>query len=68
MSACKHKFAFLRNESFYRENGRYSYIYTSVDYFFCEKCLEEQEKKKVHHSSELTNMPDWARAITKKVI
>jgi hypothetical protein len=70
MAECKHKYVFKSNDSFYRENGRYSYIYTSIDYFFCEKCLDEQVKKKersfgVHELPH--NLPDWARFITNKV-
>lgn len=64
---CKHKFIHLWNNSFYREDGRYSYIYTSVDTFFCEHCLEEKEKKKEISVSQGETLPDWARSITKKV-
>jgi hypothetical protein len=67
-SNCEHKYVFMRNEQFYQENGRYSNIYTSIDYFFCEKCLDEQSRKKVHHSSDLHNTPEWAKLINKKVI
>lgn len=65
---CEHKFVFIRNDSFWREEGRYSKIVTSIDYFFCEKCLEEQIKKKEQHLSTIDPVPDWARSITKKVI
>lgn len=66
---CDHKFVHLRNESYYRSASRYSWQYVSVDYFFCEKCLEETEKKKdvTVGDYELHKLPDWAKVITKKI-
>lgn len=65
---CKHKFVFKANETFYRESGRYHNTYTSIDYFFCEKCLELKEVRKQETVSiyETDKIPDWARVITKK--
>lgn len=69
MIHCDHKFVFLRNESFYRENGRYCNTYICIDYFFCEKCLKEEVKKKQVDINEGDNykMPDWAKTINRKV-
>jgi hypothetical protein len=66
---CDHKYVFLSNDSFYRENGRYAYLYTSINYFFCEKCLAEKPiKKEVNIQDYMRDaIPDWARSITKKV-
>jgi hypothetical protein len=64
---CKHKFVHLGNNSFYRENGRYSYLYRSVDTFFCENCLEEKEKVKEISVNTGEELPDWAKTITQKV-
>jgi hypothetical protein len=69
MSApCKHKFVHKSTDSFYRDNGRYSKIYTSIDYYFCEKCLHEEEKKKTLSIADHETLPDWAKSITKKVL
>ena len=67
---CEHKFAHLRTESFWRNASRYSREYICVDYFFCEKCLEEQTKKKVIclNDHEIPQkLPDWATMITEQV-
>lgn len=69
MRVCKHEFVFKKNDSFYRENGRYNYIYTSIDYYFCNKCLFEKEIKKQATCSNgrQDELPDWARTIKEKV-
>lgn len=66
---CKHKFVHLRNDSYKRTASRYSWDFVSIDYYFCEKCLEEKQVKKEHHcnDSELYKIPDWAKTITNKV-
>lgn len=65
---CNHKYVHKTTDSFWRENGRYSKTYTCIDYFFCEKCLDEQSKKKEINLGDIDNVPDWARGITKKVL
>ena len=67
---CKHKFVHKGTDSFYQSNSRYSFKYTLIDYYFCEKCLEEKEIKKevILNDGEISyKMPDWAKTITKKV-
>jgi hypothetical protein len=66
---CSHKYVFMRNDSFYRSNGRYSYLYTSINYYFCEKCLDEKETKQEESfgDHQRHNLPDWAKSISKKV-
>lgn len=66
---CDHKYVHIKNESYYEENGRYAYLYVSIDYFFCERCLDEQTKRKAFHvsNSMLHTLPDWAKTITKKI-
>jgi hypothetical protein len=66
---CRHKFVFKKTDSFWSENGRYSRIYILIDYFFCEKCLDEQAKKKRFDCAdhEIHSLPDWAKLITKKI-
>lgn len=68
---CEHKFVHLRNESFKRTASRYSWEFVSIDYFFCEKCLEEKVVRKEIRlgDHELPHkLPDWATTITTKVI
>lgn len=66
---CEHKFVLKRNDSFYTENGRYSYIYTSIDYYFCEKCLLQKEMANQATCGEGRHdeLPNWARLISKKI-
>ena len=67
---CDHKFVHRNNEGFYCPASRYSMKYTSVDYYFCEKCLEEKEVKKevTLNDHEIPHkLPDWAKLITTKV-
>ncbi len=67
---CKHKFIFRNNDNFYHSAGRYSYKYVSIDYYYCEKCLEEISKKKevtIADSDRPFSLPDWAKPIIKKV-
>lgn len=67
--ACKHKFVFKSNDSYYHSASRYSWKYVSVDNYFCEKCLINHEDKKqiTINDGDLVNLPDWAKTITKKV-
>jgi hypothetical protein len=65
--ACRHRFVFLRNESWY-EKHRYCSYYYSIDFFFCEKCLEEKTTKKESGSVGIYEQePDWALSITTKI-
>jgi hypothetical protein len=64
---CKHKYVFLRNDSFKRDNGRYAMIYTSIDYYFCEKCLMQREVKTEQSFGDYEEKPDWAKLITRKI-
>ena len=65
--SCKHKFVHRNNDSYYRAESRYSYKYTSIDYYYCEKCLEEKEVRKEESVQQGHEVPDWAKTITKKV-
>lgn len=68
--SCEHKYVFRNNDSFYRSMGRYSMEYVSVDYYFCEKCLDEKSVKKDIRLGDYEipdKLPDWARLITNKV-
>lgn len=66
--SCQHKYVLKRTDEFYRESGRYANTYTSIDYFFCERCLDEKENKKTITLSINDTLPDWAKLITKKVL
>ena len=67
--SCEHKFVHLRNESYWRTMGRYSREFISIDYYFCEKCLEEKSVRKSHRCEdhELSDIPDWAKIINNKI-
>lgn len=69
MECKEHKFVFIRNESYYTWVSRYSLQYVSIDYFFCEKCLQyEQVKKEATVSNSMADqLPDWAKGITRKI-
>jgi len=49
--------------------GRYSREFVSIDYYFCEKCLEEKSVRKSHRCEdhELSDIPDWAKIINNKI-
>lgn len=66
---CEHKFVHLRNDSYYRSASRYSWEYVCIDYYFCEKCLEEKEVKKDVRLGdyELDRLPDWTKTIKNKI-
>lgn len=62
----KHKYIHVRNESYSTTAGsRYQTTYKSLDYFFCEKCLDEQiiVKEECINDGEKHKLPEWARAI-----
>jgi len=65
---CEHKFVLKRSDQWYQSNGRYYWIYTSIDYFFCEKCLFERELKNQATCGDgrQDELPDWAKAITNR--
>lgn len=66
---CEHKFVFIKNESFFKRVGYNSKEYTSIDFFFCEKCLMNQEKKREAHINpgyEHTK-PDWCKTINTEI-
>lgn len=67
--SCEHKFVHLRNENYWRSTSRYSREFVTIDYYFCEKCLEEKEVKKDVRlgDHELDKMPDWAKLIKNRV-
>jgi hypothetical protein len=67
MSECEHKYVFARNDSFWYTNGRYAKVFVSLDYFFCEKCLNEEMKRKQANVGDHETPPDWARTTTKQV-
>ncbi len=69
MAACTHKFVHRDQKSYYQSNSRFSWKYVQVDYYFCEKCLEEKEQKKeiILDDSEIDKKPDWAKTITTRV-
>lgn len=67
---CKHKYVHRNSDSFKYTNGRYSWAFVHIDYYFCEKCLKEESVKKQAHVSDHEiphKLPDWARMITTKV-
>lgn len=69
MTDCKHEYNHLRTDEYYQSTGRYSWKYVSVNTYFCIRCLDEKEVKKEHSCGdhELWKLPDWAKAITKRV-
>tara|TARA_R110002050_G_scaffold295237_1_gene453848 strand:+ start:11339 stop:11560 length:222 start_codon:yes stop_codon:yes gene_type:complete len=69
MANCKHKYVYSRSDSYWKYDGRNSRLYYHSDYYYCEKCLEEKVVEKRHFcfDSEVWNMPEWAKLITKKI-
>jgi hypothetical protein len=57
-SNCEHKFIFLRTAKFTDDSGNYNTKYTRIDYYFCERCLEYKEVRRVDW---LRDTPDWYR-------
>lgn len=69
MAVCKHKYVFKYSDSYWCFNGRNSVKYYLADYYFCEKCLEENIIEKTHScfDGEIWKAPEWTKSITKKV-
>ena len=68
MANCKHKWVFRDSDEYWAWDGRNSKRYYHVDYYYCEKCLEENkiEKHCSNVSGDYYNLPEWARTITKQ--
>jgi hypothetical protein len=66
---CEHKYVLKRTESYWRRTARFCKEYVLIDYYFCEKCLYEQNVKKRQEllDAEDHKLEDWARAITNHV-
>jgi hypothetical protein len=64
---CEHKFVYTRTDNFYALMGRYSKKYTSISYYFCEKCLVEKLCTKNVVVGDHEEIPDWAKTITTRV-
>lgn len=67
MTMCEHQYRFIKNESYYQEASRYSNKYISIDYFYCEKCLDQKQVKKQETVGLHEIVPDWAKLINKKI-
>jgi len=69
MANCKHKYVYSRSDSYWKYDGRNSRLYYHSDYYYCEKCLYEKVVEKRHFcfDSEVWNLPEWAKLITKKI-
>lgn len=65
MADCKHKFIFVRNESYWCRSSRYQQTYVSNDYFFCEKCLHEEikTKRQTINDNNRHELEEWAKGI-----
>lgn len=64
---CDHKYVFKRNDSFWYTNGRYAKVYVSIDYYFCERCLSEEPRRKSSSIGDHEEVPDWAKLINHQV-
>jgi len=66
---CEHKYIHKSTDSYWRFCGRNNREYYQVDTYYCEKCLNEKVKEKRHtcYDSEVWNIPEWAKLITKKI-
>jgi hypothetical protein len=65
----EHKFVFLKNDSWWSEYGYRGTKFVSIDYFFCEGCLEQKEIKKEHtcNQGNFHERPDWTKSIQNKI-
>lgn len=62
---CRHKFIHLRTDTWLNKY-RYVNSYFLIDYFYCEKCLEEKTvEKSACDVSIYKDAPDWAIGITR---
>jgi len=52
---CEHKWVYMDSKKYSQYNG-YCSTFTRIDKFYCEKCLEIKEIKKVDSSRDT---PDW---------
>ena len=52
---CEHKYVHLETKRSTTYSG-YNTKFTRIDFFFCEKCLEKNEKRQVEYSRDT---PDW---------
>ncbi len=66
MTECEHKFVLKQNDSFYKKY-RNSNTFYSIDYFFCEKCLQEQSTQKSESVNVGQDGPLWTKCITKSI-
>ena len=66
MDNCEHKYVLKSTTSYWYFSGRNYVNYVYIDVFFCEKCLDETERKKTHDclANNKYDLPDWARGIT----
>lgn len=53
---CEHRFVHLRTSRRSDCTGGYTTKFTLVDFFFCERCLEEKSVKKEEYSRDT---PEW---------
>jgi len=56
--SCSHKWVHRETIRKKKPNGRYNFIFTKIDYYFCEKCLDEKEKCKSADCME-ESPPEW---------
>lgn len=61
---CEHKYVHKRTDSYWRYIGRNEKEYVLIDYYFCEKCLHEQQKKRQQQVFNDNQIQDWAKTIT----
>lgn len=68
MATCAHKYIHRDATSFYRFLSRYQLEYVRVDYYFCERCLEQKEVKQRAEcpTGDQNTLPEWAQSITKE--
>ncbi len=64
-----HKYVLKRTDSYWRYIARNEKEYVLIDYYFCEKCLHEHQKKKqqqvfISSDGNEDRIEDWAKTIT----
>jgi hypothetical protein len=71
MTDCLHKYVFRDAQTYQRYVNRYRVEFVRIDAYFCEKCLDIQERKlRVEINDdrfERAGLPDWAKTITTTV-
>lgn len=55
---CEHKYVFLRTCKGENSSTGYNTHFWRIDYFFCERCLDEQQRKNEAYSRDT---PEWYR-------